>query len=133
MIRRIGILLVGVVLAFLAMYFPMGLLVKEPPLSVIVLAAAICAVPGALVLLAAWQLRDKPPEVKMIGVLLTTAFRMGAAIGLGVLVYYAIPDVREYVSPFISWGLVFYLATLFVETRLLYIDTSGLASQDPRS
>jgi hypothetical protein len=133
MIRRLGILLIGSLAGFLLMYWPMGVLVKEPPILVIGLAALVCVVPGGIVLAAAWQLRDKSPEVKIVGVLLTTVFRMGAAIAGGVLLYHGVPEVREYVSPFISWGIVFYLVTLFIETRLLYIDSSGQASQGPRS
>jgi hypothetical protein len=129
MIRRIGFLLLGAAAAFGVMYLPMGFLVKQPPGLVMALAASVCVVPGMVVLIAAQRLRDKPAEVKIVGVLLTTVFRMGTAIGGGVLLYHSVTEVREHVSPFISWGIVFYLATLFVETSLLYTDSSGPASQ----
>lgn len=125
MIRRIGILLLGTVAGFLVMYLPMGFFVGQPPIEIIALAAAICVVPGVLVLVAAQRLRDKAPEVKIVGVLLSTAVRMVVAVGGGVLLYSTVPEIKEHGAPFISWAIVFYLVTLFVETGLLYIDNSG--------
>src|SRR5262249_46921290 len=109
-------------------FLPMGAMTGEPPLVVVGLAAAVCILPGAFVLLAAERLREQSPEVRIAGVLLTTAFRMVATVGGGALVWGVVGSVREHVLPFVAWGIVFYLATLFVETRLLYIDSSGYTS-----
>ncbi|MCE9532909.1 MAG: hypothetical protein K8T89_17565 [Planctomycetes bacterium] len=123
MIRRIGLLLLSALAGCLVMYLPLSFLVKEPPFLVIVLAAVICLIPGVIVLFAAGRLSEKSPEVKIVSVLLTTAFRMSMTVGGGVLLYIISPMVKEHVSSFVSWSIVFYLVTLFVETRLLYIDT----------
>jgi hydrogenase-4 membrane subunit HyfE len=125
MIRRIAILVLGTAVTFAVFYLPMGFLVKEAPPDVIVWAAMICILPGVVVIVAARRLRDKPPEARIIGVLATTIFRMGAALGGGIVAYDVIPTVREYVNPFVSWAVLFYVATLFIETGLLYIDSSG--------
>lgn len=125
MISRIGIFLLATFAGALIFYLPMQFMVKEPPAEVIALSAAVCVVPGLAVLFAAHQLREKPAEVKIIGVLLSTIFRMVACLGGGVLLYNALPIVKEHATVFISWCVVFYLVTLFIETGLLYTDTSG--------
>ena len=79
------------------------------------------------------RLRDKPPEVKIVGVLLTTIFRMVVTVGGGALCFYSIPLVKEYALPFVSWVIVFYLVTLFIETGLLYTDSSGRTPTPPGS
>jgi len=57
--------------------------------------------------------------------LLATGFRMTAVIVSGVLLYFSLEVVKDHAAPFISWSIVFYLVTLFVETRLLYTEHSG--------
>ena len=125
MIRRIAILVLGTAAAYAVFFLPMSFLVKEAPFEVVAYAAIICLAPGAVVLTAARRLGDKPPEARIIGVLLSTVFRMAAALGLGVLAFEWIPAVREHVYPFVSWSVLFYVVTLFIETGLLYIDSSG--------
>ncbi len=125
MIRRIGILVLGTAAAYAVFFFPMSFLVKEAPAEVVVWAAMICLAPGAVVLIAARRLGDKPPEARIVGVLFSTVFRMAAALGGGMLVYEVLPAVRENVYPFVSWAVLFYVVTLFIETGLLYIDSSG--------
>ena len=129
MIRRIAILVLGTAAAYAVFFLPMRFLVKEAPAEVIVWAALICVCPGAVVLIAARRLSDKPPEARIVGVLASTVFRMAAALGGGVLVYESMPIVREHVYPFVSWAVLFYMATLFIETGLLYIDSSGDAKE----
>ena len=125
MIRRVGIFLLGTLAGSLVMYLPMGYLVGQPSIEVIALAAAICVVPGVLVLVAARRLKHKAPEVRIVGVLLSTAVRMVMAVGGGVLLYAVVPELKEHGAPFISWVIVFYLITLFIETGLLYTDNLG--------
>ena len=127
MIRRLGVLLLGTVAGFVVFYLPMRFLVKETPPLVILLAATVSFVPGMIVLIAARRLRDQPPEVKIVGVLLTTLFRMVLAVGGGILLYAESPIIREFAAGFFGWALVFYLVTLFVETGLLYTESSGTA------
>ena len=124
MIRRIAILVLGTAAAYAVFFLPMSFLVKDAPAPVIVWAALICVAPGAVVLIASRRLSDKPPEAKIISVLLSTVFRMAAALGGGILVYDQIPLIREHVFPFVSWSVLFYVVTLFIETGLLYIDSS---------
>jgi len=125
MIRGIGWLALGTLAGFAVMYLPMRFLAKEPPLEVIALAAAICFVPGLIVLIATRPSVDRPVEVKIISILLATGFRMTAVIVSGVLLYFSLEVVEDHAAPFISWSIVFYLVTLFVETRLLYTEHSG--------
>lgn len=133
MIRRLGLLVLGTLLGYLLFLLPMRFLVKEAPPAVVAIAALLSVVPGALVLVANARLRDKPAEVKIVAVLLTTVFRMVAVVGGGALCYYTVPAVREHAFPFISWAVVFYLVTLFIETGLLYTDSSGQARTPPGS
>jgi hypothetical protein len=133
MIRRVGILILGTALGYVVFMLPMGFLVKETPLAVVAIAAGLQLATGILVLLGNQSLRDKPPEVKIVGVLLTTVFRMVATLGGGAFCYYSIPLVKEHAFPFVSWVIVFYLVTLFIETRLLYTDSSGQTPSPPAS
>src|SRR5262245_6180842 len=116
MIRRIGILLLGTLAAWLVFYLPMSFLVKEAPGEVVVWSALVCVAPGIVVLIAARRLSDKPAEARIIGVLLSTVFRMAAALGGGTFVYNTVPIVREYANTFIAWAVLFYIVTLFIET-----------------
>lgn len=131
MFRRIGILVVGTAAAYAVFYFPMSFLVKEAPLEVVALSAIVCLAPGAVVLIASRRLKDKPPEARIIGVLASTVFRMAAALAGGALVYSEFPAVREHVYPFVSWAVLFYVVTLFIETGLLYTDSSESAKSKP--
>jgi hypothetical protein len=133
MMRRVGILVLGTALGYVVFMLPMGFLVKEPPLMVVAIAAGLPLTTGLIVLLGNQRLRDKPPEVKIVGVLLTTVFRMAAILGGGAFCYYAIPLVKEHAFPFVSWVIVFYLVTLFIETGLLYTDSSGQTPTPPAS
>ena len=131
MFRRIAILVLGTAAAWVIFFLPMNFMANEASAEVVVLAAAICLAPGIVELVAFGRLRDKPPEAKIVGVLLATAFRMGAALGGGILLYSAFDRVREQVFPFVSWAVVFYIATLFIETQLLYIDNSASTKTGP--
>lgn len=131
MFRRIAILVLGTAAAYGVFYLPMSFLVKEAPLEVVALAAFVCLAPGLVVLYLSRRLKDKPPEARIIGVLFATVFRMAGALGFGALVYNEFPVVREHVYPFVSWAVLFYVVTLFIETGLLYTDSSETAESKP--
>ena len=131
MIRRLGILVLGTTAAYGVFVYPMSFLVLEAPPEVVLAAALICLAPGAVVLIAARQLSDRSPQARIVGVLIATVFRMAAALGGGIVLYRHIPAVREHVFSFVSWAILFYIVTLFIETKLLYIDSSGSAKSTP--
>jgi hypothetical protein len=131
MVRQIAILVLGTAAVYFICFLPMRFLVKDAPAEVVVWAALICLAPGAAVLIAANRLSDKPAEARIISVLVTTIFRMAAALGGGTAVYELVPEVRANVYPFVAWAVLFYVATLFIETRLLYTDSSAGTKANP--
>ena len=46
------------------------------------------------------------------------------------MLFYVCPSIHDHGFPFITWVVVFYLVTLAVETRLLYIDTTASATAE---
>jgi hypothetical protein len=131
MLRRGGWLILATLAAFAVMYLPLRLLVPPTPMNVIVLAALLSLLPGWLIMAASLRLAGAAPEVKVLGVILVTLLRMGAVIGGGIVMVSQLPSVREHGAGFIAWVIVFYLATLFVETRMLYIDNSASSDRLP--
>jgi len=122
--RRLGALVAGTIAVWALLALPATLLIGEPPVAVTAAAAGVCLLPAALTLALNDRVRERPPEEKIVIVLVSTFLRMGLAIGLGVLLYYVAPPIRDNVVAFVGWGVVFYLVTLALETSLLYRDAT---------
>jgi hypothetical protein len=75
-------------------------------------------------------LRKRTPEEKVVATLVAPFIRMILSGGGGVWLYCDWPLIREHGFPFVTWMIVFYLVTLAVETRLLYIDTTAAAATE---
>jgi hypothetical protein len=127
--RRLGVLVAGTLAVWALLAVPATLLIGEPPVAVTAAAAGVCLLPAALTLVLNDRVRERPPEEKIVIVLVSTFLRMGLAIGLGVLLYYVAPSLRDNASAFIGWGIVFYLVTLALETGLLYRDATRVSQR----
>lgn len=122
--KRLAVL-TGVTLgAWVLLAVPYALFFEGTPLVVTAAAALVCLVPAVLTLFIADRLRERPPEEKIVIVLVSTFLRMGLAIGGGVLLYVLAPAIRDKAGDFVAWGIVFYLVTLAAETGLLVRDSS---------
>jgi hypothetical protein len=120
-----AVILLWVVLAVPASLFwdggPVIPLDARPVLVVSGAAALVCWLPAALTLaVLTWWRRRRPPVELVAAFLLGVVMRMGLTLGGGLVVFLALLPVGppgRYV--FWVWLLVFYLATLTVETLLL--------------
>jgi hypothetical protein len=92
-----------------------------PTLAMSAAAALVCWVPAALTLvLLSWWRRHRPPVEFVAAFLVGVVLRMGLTLGGGFFVALALlPAVKPGPYVFWVWLLVFYLATLAVETLLL--------------
>lgn len=133
MFRRIAILVLGTFAAGVLFYLPMGFLLKDVAIGVPLFAAAACLGPGILILVVSARLNRMAPEVRVVGVLASTVFRMIAVLGAGYLMYAGLPVIGEFAAAFVGWVVLFYIVTLFIETVLLYIDTTGSAMAESQN
>ena len=101
-------------------------------LLVALIAAAVCLVPASLTLLLIDLLRKRTPVERVVATLAAPFIRMILAGGGGMVLFFVCPLIHDHDRgfPFITWMVVFYLATLAVETRLLYIDTTASAEAE---
>ncbi len=110
---------------------PAGLLGLASPLAVTLIAMAVCLIPAAITLLFIDRLRKRTPEEKMVATMAAPFIRM-LLCGTGTAgAYFGIDFVHEHGFGFVGWVIVFYIVTLVVETRLLYIDTTASAEAEP--
>lgn len=127
MTKPLAVLLAATAAVWVLLALPATLFMDGPPLTVTALAAGVCLVPAVLTLVLMHHVRHRPPEEKVVLVLLCTILRLGLAIGGGVLAYYTVAAVHDHTNAFLLWGVVFYLVTLAVETGLLYRDASRIS------
>jgi hypothetical protein len=128
--KRLGLLALATLGFWLVAALPAGLWLGGPPLPVSLAAAGACLIPSALTLLLMDRLRKRAPEEKVVATLVAPFIRMILSGGGGIWLYWDWPLIREHGFPFITWVVVFYLVTLAVETRLLYIDTTAAATAE---
>ena len=128
--RRLGLLAFVTLGIWLAVALPVGQFLDGPPALVTLAAALICLIPASLTLLLVDRLRKRTPEEKVVATLVAPFIRMILSGGGGMALYYWSPLIHEHGFPFVSWVVVFYLVTLAVETRLLYIDTTASATAE---
>jgi len=70
---------------------------------------------------------------KVVAALAAPFIRMILSGGAGIWLYADWPLIHDHGFEFITWMIVFYVVTLAVETRLLYIDTTASADARPRT
>jgi hypothetical protein len=99
--------------------------------EVSLIAAFVCLLPASLTLVLIDRMRKRAPVEKVVATLLAPFIRMILAGGGGVALYYNSPLIHANGLLFITWIVVFYLVTLAVETRLLYINTTDSATAEP--
>jgi hypothetical protein len=111
-----SLILTGITVGFwLLLAGPAMWLAGSAGLEGLTIAAAICLVPGWLVFLFASGYGS--PNFQAVAVLGGMLLRMAFVLVGTVAVYVARPDLRF--REFFVWLLVFYLATLAVETALI--------------
>ena len=131
MIRRLGILVVATLALWVATVYPAYRL-GGPDLAVQgTVAMLLCLIPAAATL--AWGLRaqTRPPEAQLAAMLGGTGVRMAVVLGAGYLLYTWVPELHA--LEFWAWLVVYYLATLALEVRLLLAGTGARAAKPPES
>ncbi len=82
-------------------------------------AALASGLPALVTLGLMLWLVQRTPEAQVIGVLASVAIRLGGATILGGIGWWCIREPGEKPYGYLSWILVFYLATLITETCLV--------------
>ncbi len=113
-----------VLVVWLASAVPAALFVDGAPILVTLIAALVCLAPSGLTLVLLDWVHKRSAEERIVATLAAPFIRMIVAGGGGIALYYLSPLINAHGLSFISWIVVFYLVTLAVETRLLYIDTT---------
>jgi hypothetical protein len=122
--KRVGILIVGTLLAWGAAAYPAHLLGGDAGLLYSAIAAALCLAPTAITLLWADWASQQSPEQQLTMVLGGTGVRMGIVMGIGLLLYLYLPYFQQ--PGFLLWLLAFYLFTLGLEMVLVVRGRSGV-------
>ena len=114
--RRLGILVGGSLLLWLALIFPARQLGGDEAVFLSAVALGLCLIPAAATM--AWALRaGTSPESQLLMILGGTGVRMGIVLGGGLLLTRLYPE--SFPSAFWIWLVVFYLFTLSLEMTLL--------------
>jgi hypothetical protein len=114
--RRLGILVGGALLLWLAVLFPAYQLGGDEAIFLSAVALALCLIPAVATM--AWALRaDTSPESQLLMILGGTGVRMGIVLGGGLLLTRLLPE--HFPAAFWIWLVVFYLFILGLEMALL--------------
>ena len=114
--RRLGFLVLGSLLFWLAILFPARQLGGDQAIVLSAVALALCLAPAAATM--AWALRaGSNPESQLLMILGGTGVRMGIVLGGGMLLTRLFP--ADFPGAFWIWLVVFYLFTLGLEMTLL--------------
>jgi hypothetical protein len=114
--RRLGILVVGSLLLWLAILFPAYQLGGDEAIFLSAVALSLCLIPAVATM--AWALRaGTSPESQLLMILGGTGVRMGIVLGGGLLLTRLYPD--NFPAAFWIWLVVFYLFILGLEMTLL--------------
>ena len=103
----------------------------DGPLLCSGIAALLCLLPAAVTLWWGVALKSdgqpRAPEEQLVFVAGATGVRLVVVFGVGALLATQAPMISEHRRTFLTWGLIFYLTTLIVETVLL---TAGMTRTD---
>ena len=98
---------------------PAGLAAGGAALLISAAAALICLLPAALTLVLTLRAQFRPPEERVGIILAGIAARMVLTLAGGLAFYASAPVARANPWALLAWGLIFYLATLALETSLV--------------
>lgn len=114
--RRLGILVIGSLLLWVALVIPGRLLGGDEAVFLSSVALALCLIPAVATM--AWALRaGTSPEAQLLMILGGTGVRMGIVLGGGLLLTQLLPE--QFPSVFWIWLVVFYLFILGLEMTLI--------------
>ena len=114
--RRLGILVAGSLLLWLALVYPARQLGGDEAIFLSAVALALCLVPALATM--AWALRaGTTPEAQLLMMLGGMGVRMGIVLGGGLLLTHLFPE--HFPAAFWIWLVVFYLFVLGLEMSLL--------------
>lgn len=115
--RRVVVLVAGVVIAWGCAAYPAWVAGGQPMLLQSALAAGLCLVPAALTLAFGSYVLQRVPELSMMVVAGSTAARMLFVVVMGLALTAAVPSFRD--GNLWLWIVSFYFFTLALETFLL--------------
>lgn len=100
---------------------PISLISAQSASAILVSATAglLCLIPALATLLLALRSAQRPPEERVVAVLGSVVIRMIVILGGGVVLYFSFPVFRDQRWVLLTWGLIFYLTTLAVETAMV--------------
>jgi hypothetical protein len=123
-VKGFAVVVGAALLAWLVLAGPAALMSDEGP-SVTIPAALVCLVPNLLALGVAALVRGKS-QLTQMGVLLASfLIRPLVALGLGLAVYYLLPDLRGRALSLLVWGALFYLIILVAESYVVSRQVAG--------
>lgn len=123
MSRRVGQLVFGVALVWLAALYPAKLISGESGVLFTGVAALICLLPAVGTLLwCEWSFKGSP-ERQLAAVMGGTGVRMFVVIGIGMALFFLVEEFEH--TAFWIWVVVFYLATLALEIAVLVAGRSA--------
>ena len=115
--RNLVILIGGVLSLWIILGVPAFFIAGETALLFTGTAAVICLVPGVGTMVWCHRKAGGTPEQRLAAVMGGTVIRIGAAIGMGMVLFIWQPLFHE--TAFLIWVIVFYLATLALEVTVL--------------
>jgi hypothetical protein len=115
--KRLGLLVAGVLAMWCLLAMPAKYLWGEAAVVYTAVAAGVCLVPTAVTLICGIRVNRTSPELLLVTVLGATGLRMAAVLGVGLVLYLNLPYFHA--TAFWISLLIFYLATLALETTLL--------------
>ncbi len=82
-------------------------------------ALTVCLIPAAITLCLGLRALQRSPGEQLTTMLAGMGVRMAMVLGAGSLLYWRVPELNDPPRGLWVWLIVFYLATLVVEMRLL--------------
>jgi hypothetical protein len=127
-IRRLTLLMAGVLGLWLILALPSGRVWGQGALVCSAVAAVLCLVPAGITLV--WTTRSlvRPADQQLILLLGGTGLRMFVVLAVSLLLYRLIPYLQDQPG-FWIWVLIFYLFTLALEMTLVL---SGRPAENTR-
>jgi len=128
--KRLGILLGGTAIFWLATVMPASWVWGERMIVLTAVAAGLCLLPTVATLLWAICAQEQAPAQQLVMILGGTGVRMFVVLGVGLVLSSLVPYFKDAnLYPFWACILVFYLFTLGLEVGLLIVGGSAKKPQ----